>query len=65
MGALGVQRVGRNDRVLDVQAIQQGSEQGNLIGLGAHLHLAQHHSMGMVERRQQVMAIPAIVPRPA
>ena len=30
VGTLGVQRVRGDDRILDVQAIQQGGEQGNL-----------------------------------
>jgi len=59
--ALGVQRVGGDDRVLDVQAVAQRGEQGDFIGLGAHLHLAQHHAMNMVQRRQQVAAAIAAV----
>jgi hypothetical protein len=32
--ALGVQRVGGDDRILDVQAVAQRGEQGDLVGLG-------------------------------
>ena len=59
--ALGVQSVGRDDRVLDVQAVQQRGEQGDLVGLGAHLDLAQHYAVSMVQGRQQVAAAIAAV----
>jgi hypothetical protein len=36
--ALGVQRVGGNDRTGDLDAVQQGGEQGDFAGLRAHLH---------------------------
>ena len=54
---LGMQGIGGDDRAGDVNAVQQRREQGNLIGLGAHLHLAQHHAVRMVEGREQVTAV--------
>ena len=65
VGALGVQRVGRDDRIGDVQAVQQGGEQGDLIGLSADLGLAQHYPVGMIEGGEQMAAVFTIVPRPA
>jgi len=46
--ALGVQSIGGDDRIGDVQAAQQRGEHGDLVGLGTHLHLAQHRAMSMV-----------------
>jgi len=63
--ALGMQRIGGDDRVLDPDAVAQRGEQGDFVGLGAHLHLPQHYPMGLVERRQQVTALAAAVPRAA
>jgi hypothetical protein len=51
---LGVQRVGGDDRTGDLDAVQQGGEQGDLVGLDAHVHLAQHHAVTMVEGSEQV-----------
>ena len=53
---LGVQSIGGDDRIGDVQAVQQGGEHGDLVGLGAHLHLAQHRPMSMVVGGEQVTA---------
>ena len=61
VGALGVQRIGGDDRAGDVDAVQQRGEHGNLVGLGAHLHLAQHHAVSMVEGGEQVPAVLAAV----
>jgi hypothetical protein len=58
---LGVQSVRGDDRVLDVQAVAQRGEHRDFVCLGAHLHLAQHHAMGLVERREQVTATVTIV----
>jgi hypothetical protein len=63
--ALGVQGLRGDDRVGDFQAVQQLSEHRDLIGLGPHLHLAQHHAPGLVERREQVTAALVVVPRAA
>ena len=57
MVTLGVQGIGGDDRAGDVNAVQQRGEQGDLIGLGAHLHLPQHHAVRMIEGRQQVAAV--------
>ena len=54
--ALGVQSVRGDDRAGDVQSVEQRGEHRDLAGLGAHLHLAQHHPTGLVERREQVTA---------
>jgi hypothetical protein len=55
--ALGVQSISGDDRIGDVQAVQQGTEHGDLVGLGAHLHLAQHRAMSMVASGEQVTAV--------
>lgn len=36
---------------------RQGDEQVDLVGLGAHVHLAQHHAMPMIEGGEQVAAV--------
>ena len=63
--ALGVQRVGGDDRICDLDAVQQDGEQRDLVGLGTHLHLAQHHAMSMIEGGEQVAATVTAMPRPA
>ena len=65
VGVLGVQRVRGDDRIGDLDAVQQRGEQGDFVGLGAHLDLAQHHAMGVIERGEQVPAVLATVPGPA
>ena len=55
--ALGVQSIGGDDRIGDVQAAQQRGEHGDLVGLGTHLHLAQHRAMSMVIGGEQVTAV--------
>ena len=62
VGMLGVQSVGCDDRIGDLDLVQQRGEQGNFVGLGAYLDLPQHHAMGMVERGEQVPAVVAAVP---
>jgi hypothetical protein len=59
--ALGMQSVRGDNGVLDVQAVQQCGEHRDFVGLGAHLHLTQHHAMGLVERGEQVAATVTIV----
>jgi hypothetical protein len=54
VAALGVQRVRGDDRTVDLDAVQQRGEQGDFVGLGAHLDLAEHHAMGVIERGEQV-----------
>jgi hypothetical protein len=41
----------------DIQAVQHSGEHGDLVGLDAHLHLAQRRSMSMVEGGEQVTAV--------
>ena len=62
---LSVQSVRCDHRAADVYAVQQGGEQRDLVGLGAHFYLAQHRAMGMVERSEQVRAVLAarVAPR--
>jgi len=60
---LSVQSVRCHHRTADVYAVQQRGEQRDLVGLGAHFYLAQHRAMGMVERREQVRAVQADMPR--
>ena len=62
VGMLGVQRVRGNDRISDLDTVQQRGEPRNFVGRGAHLDLPQHHPMGMVERGEQVPAVLAAVP---
>jgi hypothetical protein len=45
---LGVQRVGGDDRAVDLDAVQQRGEYADFAGLGIHLCLAQHHAVRMV-----------------
>jgi hypothetical protein len=61
---LGVQRVGGDNRICDLDAVQQAGEQRDFVGLGAHLHLAQHHAMSMIEGGQQMAAILTAMPGP-
>ena len=56
VGMLGVQRVGGDDRPGDLDTVHQRGEQGDFVGLGSYLDLAQHHAAGMVQGGQQVMA---------
>ncbi len=46
-------------------AVQQGGEQRDFVGLGAHLQLAQHHAMSMIKGGEQVAAILTAMPGPA
>jgi len=62
---LGMQGIGGDDRAGDIHAVQQRAEQGDLVGLRAHLHLAQYHAMGVIESRQQVAAVFIAMPRAA
>jgi hypothetical protein len=62
VAVLGVQGIGGDDGPCDVHPVQQRGEHGNFVGLGSHLHLAQHRAMGMIERRQQVAAVLPAVP---
>ena len=59
---LGVQSVSGDDRAGDVQAVQQLGEHRDFVGLGAHLHLPQHHAMTVVESGEQVTAVFTAVP---
>ena len=40
VAVLGVQRVGGDDRIVDLKAVQQRGEQGDFVGLGIYLYLA-------------------------
>jgi hypothetical protein len=57
VGALGVQRVGGDDRIGNVHPVQQRGEHRDLVGLGVHIHLPEHHAMGMVKGGEQVAAV--------
>jgi hypothetical protein len=46
-------------------AVQQGGEQRDLAGRGAHLQLAQHHAMSVIEGGEQVAAVGAAMAGPA
>jgi hypothetical protein len=52
--ALGVQRVGGDDRTGKVQAVKQRLELGDLVGGGGHLALGEHGAVVVVQRCQQV-----------
>lgn len=62
---LGVQGIGGDDGIGDLDTVQQRGEHGNLVGLGVHVGLAQDHAVSMIERREQVPAVLAAVPGPA
>jgi hypothetical protein len=55
--ALGVQRVGSDDCIGDVRPVQQRGEHRDLVGLGVHVHLAQHYAAGMVKGGEQMTAV--------
>jgi hypothetical protein len=65
VGALGVQGVSGDDRIGDVQPVQQRGEHRDLVGLGVHVHLPQHHTVGMVEGGEQVTAVLSAMARAA
>ncbi len=65
VGMLGVQGIGGDDGIGDLDAVQQRGEHGDFVGLDVHIGLAQDHAMSMIERREQVPAAPAAVPGPA
>jgi GNAT superfamily N-acetyltransferase len=50
-------RAGGDDRIGDVHPVQQRGEHRDLAGLGACVHLPQHHTAGMVEGGEQVAAV--------
>ena len=54
--ALGVQRIGGDDRPGQGDPVQQHGQHRDLVGLGLHIDLAQDYAMRMVERREQVPA---------
>ena len=56
VATLGVHRIGGDDGSGDVDAVQQDGEHRDLVRLRAHLHLAQHGTVGMIEGSQQVIA---------
>jgi hypothetical protein len=63
--ALGVQRVGGDDRPADGDAVQQRGQHRDFVGLRIDLDLAQHHAVRVVEGGQQVPAILAASGRAA
>lgn len=46
----------RPGQILRADAVQQRGEHGDLVGLGLHVDLPQHHPVRVVEGRQQVPA---------
>ena len=61
VGTLGVQGVRGHDGALDLDAVQQRGEHRDLVGLRAHLGLAQDHAVGLIESGQQVAVALAAV----
>jgi hypothetical protein len=61
MSVLGVERVGGDDCVGQVQVVQQRPELGDLVGRVVHLGLCQDRAGGVVHRRQQVHLPVAVV----
>ncbi len=59
--ALGVQRVGGDHGVGQVQTVQQRPEPGDLVGLGVHLGLGQDRAAGVVHRGEQVHRQPGVM----
>src|SRR5512135_1627245 len=53
-GLLGVRGIGGDDRAGQLQGVEQGGQPGRLAGLRAHVHLAEHHTVVVVDRGQQV-----------
>ena len=58
---LGVERVGGDDGVGQVQPLQQRPEPGDLVGGVLDVGLGQDRAAGVVHRRQQVHLRPAVV----
>ena len=56
VGALSVQRVRRDHRSGQVNAIQKGREHRDLVRLGLDVGLAQDHAVLVIEGGQQVPA---------
>jgi hypothetical protein len=56
MAALGMHRIGGDDRPGDAGAVHQDREHRDLVRLRPHLHLAQDHAMRVIEGSQQVLA---------
>jgi len=55
VAGLGVQRVDRDEHVGEVlDLVQQVAEQGNLVGLGVHVDLGDHHTTTVLHSREQV-----------
>jgi len=58
---LGVERVGSDHGVGEVQAVQQRPELGDLLRLAVHPPLRQHRPAAVGQRRQQVHRRGAVV----
>jgi len=56
VGALSVQRVRRDHRSGQVNAVQQGREHRDLVRFGLDVGLAQDHAVLVIEGGQQVLA---------
>ena len=54
--ALGVHRIGGDDRASQVEPFQQHGQHRDLVGLGLHIDLAQDHTVRVIERGKQVPA---------
>jgi hypothetical protein len=63
--ALGVQRVGGDDRPADGDAVQQRGQHRDFVGLRLDPNLAQHHAVGVVQGGEEVPAILAASGRAA
>jgi hypothetical protein len=59
--ALGVERIGSDHGIGELQAVQQRPELGDLVGLAVHPGLAQDASGGVVHHRQQMHLRGAVV----
>lgn len=58
MAVLGVQGIGGDDGVGEIDPIQQGRESGDLVAFVIDLHLAQHDTAGVCEGGEQVPCWP-------
>jgi len=56
VGALGMQRVRRDHRPGQVNAVQHSGEQRDLVSLGLDVHLAQDHAVPVIKGGQQMTA---------
>ena len=54
MATLGVQGIGADQDLVQVQLVEQGDERGDLAALRIHLYLPEHRAAVLVDHRHQM-----------